>query len=120
MSSPISIVATLLLLVIGCLWDSVNAFAGVSPLVRATATSPHLSLSASPLPLMEAATSSSSSSQVLLSAATLDPTTFLSDLFSGLINTPAILAVPIVAALAVAGLWAALIIGYANPTEDED
>lgn len=53
-------------------------------------------------------------------ASTLDPTTILSDLFSGLINTPAILAVPIVAALGLASLIAFLIVAYATPAEPDD
>ena len=59
------------------------------------------------------------SSSLSVAAATVDPTLFLSDLLGGLINTPAILAVPILAALGVAGLIAWFIIAYANPTEEE-
>jgi len=58
--------------------------------------------------------------QLLLSASTLDPTTVLQDLFSGVLGTPIILAVPIVAALAVASLIAYLIVAYASPAESED
>ena len=50
---------------------------------------------------------------------TLDPTTVLSDALGGLLGSSAILLVPIVAALSVAGLIAFLIVSYANP-EDED
>jgi len=60
------------------------------------------------------------SSTVTLSAATLDPTTLLQDVFSGLLGTPLILAVPIVAALAVASLLAYLIVAYAQPAEPDD
>lgn len=57
---------------------------------------------------------------LLLSAATIDPTTFLSNIFVGIVGTPLILAVPIVAALAVASLLAFLIVAYANPAEQDD
>jgi len=76
-------------------------------------------------PTLEACTaavpsSSCCSSTVTLSAATLDPTTLLQDVFSGLLGTPLILAVPIVAALAVASLLAYLIVAYAQPAEPDD
>lgn len=60
------------------------------------------------------------SSSNLVSVATVDPTTFLSDGLGGLIGSPAILAVPIVAALSVAGLIAFLIVSYANPADEDD
>ena len=68
-------------------------------------------------PLLSDAVSSSS---VDISAATLDPTTILSDLLAGLIGTPAILLVPIVAALSVAGVIAFFIVSYANPEVEDD
>ena len=55
-----------------------------------------------------------------IAAATLDPTTFLSDLLGAFVNSNAILAVPIVAALALASLVAFAIVAYANPAEPED
>lgn len=61
----------------------------------------------------------SSPTNNLLSVATLDPTTALNDTLGGLLGSSAILAVPIVAALSVAGLIAFFIVSYANP-EDED
>ena len=57
---------------------------------------------------------------LLLSAATLDPTTALSDLLGGLLGSPAILLVPVVAALGVASLIAFFIISYANPEVEDD
>lgn len=61
------------------------------------------------------------SSSTNLAATTLDPTTFLSDLLGGFINSNLILLVPIVAALALASLVAFAIVSYANPVEpDED
>lgn len=60
------------------------------------------------------------SSSFEVSASTLDPTTILSDIFAGLIGTPAILAVPIVAALAVASLIAFIIVSYASPEVEDD
>ena len=65
-------------------------------------------------------TTSSSSSTELLSVATLDPTTVLSDALGGLLGSSAILAVPIVAALSVAGLIAFFIVSYANPEDEDD
>mmetsp|Transcript_16285 Transcript_16285/g.30226 ORF Transcript_16285/g.30226 Transcript_16285/m.30226 type:complete len:129 (-) Transcript_16285:269-655(-) len=64
--------------------------------------------------------STPSSSSLELSAATLDPTSVLSDVFGNVIGSPLILAVPIVAALAVAGLIAFFIVSYANPEVDDD
>eukprot|EP00565_Helicotheca_tamesis_P005502 CAMPEP_0185739486 /NCGR_PEP_ID=MMETSP1171-20130828/35552_1 /TAXON_ID=374046 /ORGANISM="Helicotheca tamensis, Strain CCMP826" /LENGTH=122 /DNA_ID=CAMNT_0028411071 /DNA_START=64 /DNA_END=432 /DNA_ORIENTATION=+ len=55
-----------------------------------------------------------------LSATTLDPTTILSDLLGGLITTPAILAVPILAAILVASSIAFFIVSYANPADEDD
>ena len=52
--------------------------------------------------------------------ATVDPTTFLQDLLGGVLGTPLILAIPIVAALGVASLIAFLIVAYATPAESED
>jgi hypothetical protein len=60
----------------------------------------------------------SAMSTVLLSATTLDPTTFFQNFLSLFLNTPIILAVPILAALGVAGLLVFLIVSYASPAED--
>ncbi|KAL7465626.1 hypothetical protein ACHAXS_005932 [Conticribra weissflogii] len=67
------------------------------------------------------ASSSSSSSYPgnLISVATLDPTTFLSDALGGLLGSYAILAVPIVAALSVVAVIAYLIVSYANPADED-
>jgi ABC-type glycerol-3-phosphate transport system permease component len=72
-----------------------------------------LSLQAAPIQVFEATSTN-------VAAATLDPTTFLSDLLGAFINSNLILAVPIVAALAVAALVAFGIVAYANPAESED
>ena len=56
----------------------------------------------------------------ILAASTLDPSTFLSDVLGGLLSSNAILLVPIVAALAVAGLIAFAIVSYANPADEDD
>ena len=69
---------------------------------------------------LTAALSSASSSSMDLSAATLDPTTVLSDVLGVFIGTPIILLVPIVAALAVAGILVWGIVGYANPEVEDD
>jgi hypothetical protein len=60
----------------------------------------------------------SSSSGLLLSATTLDPTTFFQNVLGLFLNTPIILAVPIVAALGIAGTLVWLIVAYASPVED--
>jgi hypothetical protein len=43
----------------------------------------------------------------------------LSDLLGGLLGSYAILAVPIIAALTIVALIAALIVGYANPADED-
>jgi ABC-type glycerol-3-phosphate transport system permease component len=71
------------------------------------------SLQAAPIQVFEGTSTT-------IAAATLDPTTFLSDLLGAFINSNLILAVPIVAALAVAALVAFGIVSYATPAEPED
>jgi hypothetical protein len=66
------------------------------------------------------ASSSSSFPSFTTAASTLDPTTFLSDVFGAVLGTPLILAIPIVAALGVATLIAYLIVAYASPAEEQD
>ena len=56
-----------------------------------------------------------------ISAATVDPTSFLSSVLGGLLGSPAILLVPMLAAVGVATAVAAFIVWSANPAdEDED
>jgi hypothetical protein len=55
-----------------------------------------------------------------LAVATVDPTAFLTDLLGSFLNSPAILAIPIVAALSVASLIAFLIQAYATPQVEDD
>ena len=55
-----------------------------------------------------------------VAAATLDPTTFLSDILGAFVNSNAILLVPVIAALGLASLVAFAIVAYANPAEPED
>lgn len=57
---------------------------------------------------------------LLLSASTIDPTTFFSDIFGAVVGTPLILAIPIVAALAVASTVVFLLVSYANPAEPDE
>eukprot|EP00751_Fragilariopsis_kerguelensis_P002596 CAMPEP_0170808226 /NCGR_PEP_ID=MMETSP0733-20121128/33269_1 /TAXON_ID=186038 /ORGANISM="Fragilariopsis kerguelensis, Strain L26-C5" /LENGTH=119 /DNA_ID=CAMNT_0011163617 /DNA_START=98 /DNA_END=457 /DNA_ORIENTATION=+ len=94
-----------------------------SPTVRVTTSLPResrtkidsllaSSVSDFPLPL--------SSSSVELSAATLDPTTLLSDILGAVIGTPIILAVPILLALGVAGILVFALVSYANPEVEDD
>lgn len=79
----------------------------------------HAPLKAAPLPV-ELFASHAESSSSLISVETLDPTTILSNSLGGLLGSTAILAVPIVAALAVAGLIAFFIVSYANPADEDD
>ena len=63
----------------------------------------------------------SSPSTVTVSAATVDPTSLLSSVLGGLLGSPAILLLPVLAAVAVATVVAAFIVWSANPAdEDED
>jgi len=116
-----------------CLLSSIalmaNAFAPTSCLansnrlaqqtvVASSSSSPTL-LKATPLEVWDATTAATASTS-LVSAATLDPTTFLSDILGGFLNSNLILAVPIIAALGVAGLISWGIIAYANPAEPDD
>ena len=91
---------------------SVQAFAPPATTITSKITAAPSALSASPF------LESSPSFQV--SVDTLDPTTVLSDVLSGVLGTPLILAVPIVAALGVAGLIAFAIVSYANPAAEDD
>lgn len=60
------------------------------------------------------------SSSQLQAAGTVDPTAVLSNVLSGFLGSPAILAIPILAALGVASLIAFLIVSYAEPAADND
>ena len=62
----------------------------------------------------------SSMSTMTMAATTVDPTSFLTDILGGVLGTPLILAIPIVAALGVASLVVFLIVSYANPAEPDD
>jgi hypothetical protein len=58
---------------------------------------------------------------MLMTAETVDPTSFLNDVLGSLINSPILLlSVPIVAALTIASLIAYGIISYANPAAEDD
>ena len=65
-------------------------------------------------------TTTTASSTNTIAALTLDPTTVLSDVLGALLGTPAILLVPVVAALGLASLIAFFIVSYANPEVDND
>ena len=88
-----------------------------------TSTQPKIALNSipdfaavSPAEIVDSAVNASPN---LLAVATLDPTTALSDALGGLLGSSLILAVPIVAALAVAGLIAFFIVSYANPADED-
>ena len=59
-------------------------------------------------------------SSLTVGATTVDPTSFLTDLFGNVLGTPLILAIPILAALGVAGLVVFFIVSYANPAEPDE
>ena len=59
------------------------------------------------------------SSHVLISADTIDPTTALSDILGGAINSPVVLLFPVVVALSLASIVAWLLVGYANPADPD-
>lgn len=91
---------------------------GTAPLMAAT-TLNHHTTSLNVLPSSSSLLESSTTSQ-LHAAATIDPTAALSNLLAGFLGSPAILAIPIVAALGVASLIAFLIYAYAQPAVDND
>ena len=55
-----------------------------------------------------------------VAAATIDPTTALTQVLSGVLNTPIILLVPILAAVGVASVLAFLLVSYANPADPDE
>jgi hypothetical protein len=61
-----------------------------------------------------------SSSSLEVSQLTFDPTALFSDIVGAFVSGPIILAVPIVAALSVAGLFAFLLVSYASPVVEDD
>ena len=63
---------------------------------------------------------SSSSSTLTTAVSTVDPSSFLSDVLGGILGTPIILAVPILAALGIASLIAYAIVAYASPAAADD
>ena len=109
----------LLLVICLCLATAAQAF--IAPTHSTTTHSPRTSsIQLTPTPLDTPLLDTTQSSSELLSVATLDPTTVLSDALGGLLGSSAILAVPIVAALSVAGLIAFFIVSYANPEDEDD
>ena len=82
-----------------------------------TTTTMTKTVTVAPMMMPEA---SATSSSMNVAVDTVDPTNFLTDVLGGVLGTPLILAIPIVAALGVAGLVVFLIVSYANPAEDDD
>jgi hypothetical protein len=63
----------------------------------------------------------SQTSSMSLGAVTVDPTTFLNDLFAGVAGTPELLlAVPILAAISLVSVLVYALISYATPAEPDD
>jgi len=95
----------------------VSAFTVTNPSVTTTTGCSSLScLNALP----PTSTLFESSTSQLQAAATVDPAAALSNILGNFLNSPAILAIPILAALGVASLIAFLIYAYAQPAVDDD
>lgn len=99
------------LLVALCLLFPIDAFTTIAPVAN---VQPTYQFSSTALPAFEP------SSSMDIAAATLDPATVLTDFLSGLLGSPAILLIPIGAALVVASLIAFFIVSYANPEVEDD
>ena len=104
----------LVILAVAATWH-VEAFVANPPLVGRSVTTMALPKMT---PLAMAPVTEPSS--MAMAAATVDPTSFLTDVFGSVLGTPLILAIPIVAALGVAGLVVFLIVSYANPAEPDE
>ena len=99
------------LLVALCVVFPAEAFTTIAPVANVQPTS---QLSSTAIPAFEP------SSSMDVAAGTLDPTTVLTDFLSGLLGSPAILLIPIGAALVVASLIAFFIVSYASPVVEDD
>jgi hypothetical protein len=132
MTARFSPLIVAVLCVLAC-QQKVDAFAGQSMVRHNINTQPFVSRSAgtstmkntqfSSVTTMTPSTTSLNAfsggeTDMLLSATTLDPTTFFQNILGLFLNTPIILAVPIVAALGVAGTLVWLIVAYASPAEE--
>lgn len=112
-------------LLLSCLFLGVSSFTILQPGISTTTPRDLSRRAAATNPLFDPSTTDTShaftpSTTLHQSAVTLDPTTFLSDIFGGLMSSDAILLVPIFAALAVGGTIAAFITLYSNPQVEED
>mmetsp|Transcript_23967 Transcript_23967/g.67006 ORF Transcript_23967/g.67006 Transcript_23967/m.67006 type:complete len:115 (-) Transcript_23967:649-993(-) len=113
MTTTISTRAMIVATVVGlCLISAANAFVPMQTFATANYVTSEPSLLSRPAFVP--------SSSIDVAVSTLDPSTILSDILGGLIGTPIILLVPIVAALSIAGLVAYLIISYASPQVEDD
>ena len=110
----LSVLLALVILAVAATWH-VEAFVANPPLVGRSVTTMALPKMT---PLAMAPVTEPSS--MTMAAATVDPTSFLTDVFGSVLGTPLILAIPIVAALGVAGLVVFLIVSYANPAEPDE
>eukprot|EP00977_Amphora_coffeiformis_P008015 scaffold1803_cov92-Amphora_coffeaeformis.AAC.38 len=105
-------VTVLLALLCAATWN-VDAFV-LPPQVGMPSTTATITASPTKLSMVQ------ESSPLTLAVDTVDPTTFLQDIFGSVLGTPIILAIPIVAALGVASLVVFAIVAYANPAEPDD
>ena len=95
------------------------AFHGTEPLVVVSTKSSSPSTIASRLSESKLHLLPFDTNGILLSAEPIDPAAAIGQALGGLINSPAILAVPILAAVGVASLIAFLIVSYANPADPD-
>lgn len=98
------------------------AFACVQALAFAPSTSLSIGTGSSmkSLSMMEPSYDFVDASSTTIAAATIDPTTALSQVLGGLLGSPAILLVPILAAFGVASAIAFFIVSYANPADPDE
>ena len=102
--------------------SSVEAFTVTSPISTHTHTSykQASSFSSSTTSLQMNTYDILESSTETIAAATVDPTTALTQALGAVLNTPLILVVPIVAAISVASVIAWFIVSYANPADPDE
>lgn len=109
---------TLQIIVLLALAQLCSAFIVPTAAVSAYAASSAAFTATAAVPLLAPAFFESSSE--LLAAATIDPTSVLSGILGGILGSPVILLVPIVAALGVAFVIGWLIFAYATPQVEDD
>ena len=121
--SSLLFAATYFVVVLSTADAFVTPGASVSYSCSTTTATTTRSTCASALPASHAAdflTTSEALPSTAISAATVDPTSFLSSVLGGLLGSPAILLIPILAAVSVASVVAWFIVWSANPADEDD